>query len=293
MINRQTILSTIIPAVQNRDIDALRAFFAADADVNATPGTYAYHAAKFVKFLDSGNPEFSIFSENGNSKLPFLAFSALAIASCPGMGACADYCYSMRAWRYPAALFRQIQNSLLLQTVDGRTDIRAEFYRTLDMRAFRDRPAIDFRLYVDGDFSDVSDMCFWFDLLKSTPQVDAYGYSKSWDVFRAYHAAGNTFPENYALNLSSGSIHENDTELTAFMESLPVTRGHFVAVPIKADRKYSATKGEYREAGYRSAVREAFNGKAFVCPGQCGSCTGKGHACGMPTMKTAIVIGIH
>jgi hypothetical protein len=293
MIKRSIILSVIVPMVQANDIEGLRAFFAMDANPAADRGTYEYHANKFVRFLDTGKLEFSIFAESGNIKLPFLAFSSLAVATCPGMGSCADYCYSMRAWRYPAAMFRQIQNTLLLANESGRDMIRAEFARILNKRKFAEKDRVDFRLYVDGDFSNESDMGFWFDLIRDNPKVAAYGYSKSWGVFRAYQNAGNTFPSNYVLNLSSGSAYEGDAEITRYMESLPVTRGHFVAVPIKTDRKYSAPKGEYREPGYRAAVREAFQEKAFVCPGQCGTCTGKGHACGISSIGVPIVIGIH
>lgn len=36
------------------------------------------------------------------------------------------------------------------------------------------------------------------------------------------------------------------------------------------------------------------NAKVFPCPGACGSCTGKGHACGLPAMKGKVIaIAMH
>jgi hypothetical protein len=92
--------------------------------INAAPealekrGTWQYYAKKMLCYLESdlsGVPPFSIFAEKGNKKLPFAAFSSLALADCPGKGDCVKFCYSLRAWRYPAAFFRQLQNSLLMR----------------------------------------------------------------------------------------------------------------------------------------------------------------------------------
>ncbi len=63
---------------------------------------------KLLAFINDGEPRFSIFAKDGNGKLPFLAFS-----SAPGI----------RAWRYPAAFCRQMQNAILLQTETGKERI--------------------------------------------------------------------------------------------------------------------------------------------------------------------------
>ena len=68
----------------------------------------------------------------GNMKLPFYAFSSLPGFDCPGAGACLygdneytpenfgkGWCYSFTGWLYPAAFFRQLQNSLLLRSSAG------------------------------------------------------------------------------------------------------------------------------------------------------------------------------
>jgi hypothetical protein len=79
---------------------------------------------KLKAFLLYKKPGFSIFAKDGNGKLPFLAFSSLAGEGyCIGAGECLKFCYSFKAWRYPAAFCRQVQNSVLLQTKAGQKHI--------------------------------------------------------------------------------------------------------------------------------------------------------------------------
>ena len=62
-----------------------------------------------------------ILAADGNQKLPFVAYSTLPMASCPGAGGCQvvlvdnrkqGYCYSFTAWRYPDSFARQFRNCL-------------------------------------------------------------------------------------------------------------------------------------------------------------------------------------
>ena len=112
-------------------------------------GTWQYHGQRFLNWLENdlnGRAPFSIFAENGNKKLPFAAFSSLALADCPGKGDCVKFCYSLKAWRYPAAFFRQLQNSILLR-------LKPEVIRD----SFNDiKAGLTVRLFVDGDFKDVA-----------------------------------------------------------------------------------------------------------------------------------------
>ena len=135
-------------------------------------GYFRHYAKKLLNGLTSNNPFFAIISKNGNSKLPFYCFSSLPIYSCPGMGICETYCYSLKAWRYPAAFFRQIQNFILMR-FDKESIIKS--FNSIKKNA-------SFRLYVDGDFSSQSDCVFWFNLLKTRADIQTYGYSKSWDI---------------------------------------------------------------------------------------------------------------
>ena len=239
-------------------------------------GTWGYYGNRFADWLDdpSQAPSCTIF-QKGNAKLPFFAFSALPLVTCPGLGPCAIYCYSLKAWRFPNAFFRQCYNTIL---------IRERSIHLLD--AWLKLPAgTTVRLYVDGDFDSMKTLRHWFNLLDIRPDIRAYGYSKSFALFTAYKGR---WPANYKLNLSSGSRHKvSDT-----LRNLPITRGEFVAVPVP-----KGLAGKYTDPVYKSAVRESAKSiglKGFVCPGKCGTCTVKGHACGMESFNNVpILIGIH
>ena len=245
-------------------------------------GTWAYYAHKFQRFLDIGKPEFSLFTK-GNKKLDFKAWSVLPIVSCPGAGDCTEFCYSLKAWRYPAAFFRQAQNLWLL--IHEPCTIEREWMKLPE--------GITVRLYVDGDIHDIRTLEFWFRMLEQRQDIQAYGYSKSWGVFLDWHAGGYPFPENYKLNLSNGSIYSQD--MRKQMMQLPCTRGNFIAVdiPKEADAPIGNRTNEYRRAVREAAALAGYD-KAFVCPGKCGTCTPKGHACGLDTFTDInIAIGVH
>ena len=258
-------------------------------------GTWAFYAQKLLSWLEGdmeGKPPFSIFISKGNSKLPFCAFSSLALADCPGKGKCARWCYSLKAWRYPAAFFRQVQNSLLLRF---NRDVIEESFRGL-----KDLSVL--RLYVDGDFMDAETIAFWLQLIKERPDIVVYGYSKSWREFLSLAASGFEFPSNYLLNISSGSRHEG-TGLHNAIQQLPIARGDFVAVSVDPEfirsKAYQdkANKGSTR---YRKQVSEKLKAltnskKVFACPGNCGNCLPNGrHACGSKDFDgVTIGIGIH
>jgi hypothetical protein len=122
--------------------------------------------------------------------------------------------------------------------------------------------------------------------LRRLPNIDAYGYSKSFAELLAYDGLiFRDWPTNYMLNISSG--HNADAATVERVMALPITRGTFSAV--KVDHK-----PEHGSARTNAAIRKASASKVFPCPGKCGSCTGKGHACGLPQMKgVSIVIAIH
>ena len=234
-------------------------------------------------------PPFSIIGE-GNGKLPFLTFSTLPVLTCPGAGDCVEFCYSLKAWRYPNAWARQFQNTLLLSTRKGRWMIRRALDKQLSRPKYATLEQVDFRLYVDGDFAHVGDIHFWMQTLRARPQLAAYGYSKSFYEFLAYDVklalCEKEWPSNYVLNLSSG--HKHSPEMLREMRELPIVRGDFVAVQLPAN----ATKKP--GAQQRKELREAFGQKAFTCPGKCGDCTPKGHACGsMRFAQTPIIIAVH
>lgn len=76
-----------------------------------------------------------------------------------------------------------------------------------------------------------------------------------------------------------------------YVKALPITRGEFVAVSIGKKVK----SNDHGTIVTNAALRAAFpDTKIFPCPGTCGTCTGKGHACGMPSLKgITIAIAMH
>jgi hypothetical protein len=256
-------------------------------------GTWQYYAEKMLSYLESdfsGKTPFSVFAEKGNKKLPFAAFSSLALADCPGKGDCVNFCYSLRAWRYPAAFFRQLQNSLLMRLnpeVIEKAFLSIEEGRTV-------------RLFVDGDFKDVETLKMFMDLCKVRPDLDVYGYSKSWLEFIKLDATGYSWPSNYLTNASSGSRHEKTGLANAFL-NLPIVRGNFLAVKVDKthiQKRSYQDKTRQGSKDYRKDVLEKLRkiqSKAFACPGNCGNCLPSGrHACGSKDFAGVnIGIGIH
>ena len=249
--------------------------------------TSEYHALKFLNWLKYGGKlPFTVFTV-GNVKLPFLSFSTLPGVTCPGAGDCLinpingkrGYCYSFKAWRYPAAFFRQVQNTILMSNFPLIEDAlnNTIYLKNGNFRkAFSNLEKIDFRLYVDGDFSSTEDLKNWMQLLENNPLINAYGYSKSINLFLQLHDAGYKFPSNYVLNLSNGGKFDS---LRHILKDLYFVRGNFTAVKV--------SPGEN--------IRDKFDSKIFICPGKCGTCTNVGHACGNLTTfnNMEIVIPVH
>ena len=257
------------------------------------PRTSAYYLERMAQWIDNVNefgwmipePPFSIFIE-GNSKLPFYSFSTLPGETCPGAGACLDWCYSFLAWRYAGSFLRQLQNTILLATMDGRQVIEEAWDNLPDDCIVR--------LYVDGDFQTSTQFDWWMNLVAMSDRK-VYGYSKSWMEILTALDNGCLVPKNYVLNISSGSIH--DDRIRAMMLELPFAREVFESVSIALDELPEGFK-RYESREYHKRTREAYlaeTGKrAFSCPGQCGDCISNGqHACGNLDFAVPIVIGIH
>ena len=263
-----------------------------DIIANDSPGWQRY-AKKLLEYIDggfNGPAAFSIIAAKGNKKLPFYAFSSLALADCPGAGSCKSFCYSLKAWRYPAAFFRQLQNSLLLRYKPQ--VIKNAFYSIPQNKTLR--------LFVDGDFNSVETLRFFMDLCKGRKDLNVYGYSKSWRIFLQLNATGYDWPSNYLTNASSGSIYAGTGLQNAFLK-LPVVRGSFDAV--KVDKRFIDSRAYQDKTrplskDYRATVARILKnagGRGFACPGNCGNCLPAGrHACGSKQFKgISIGIGVH
>ena len=260
------------------------------ANIDANYRSWEYNAAKMLPFIkaiiNNEKPAavFSIITE-GNGKLPFLSYSSLPIVNCPGAGECKSYCYSLRAWRYPAAYFRQLQNTLLER--NNFEVITAAILEQLERPKYINKNKIDFRLYVDGDFPSYEILDNWFNFLAVNPKLAVYGYSKSIHLFIKRIETGDLWPVNYVLNLSNGGKYDH---LHGQLLNHKQIRGKFYAVSI--GRKTTPQKLTKTE---RAAIRKQSQNKVFICPGLCGSCTNTGHACGsLDIFKNKdIVIPIH
>lgn len=235
---------------------------------------------------------FNVF-KSGNGKHKFMNYSNIPVVNCPGAGACASesYCYSLNSMRFPKATLSWLQNQLLEQFYFNL--IQREFNTHLNdhyKKHLKQGLNIDFRLYNDGDFSNLDIMVLWFNLLKEFPQVKAYGYTKSLHLVKELSLMGYEFPDNYKFNLSSGSKFE-------YLQNDPVIlnnkcyRGKFISFDLEG-RKISPTKMTQED---KQTIRDNFKGKpVFICPGVCNTCTKVGHACGSDRFNNVnIVIPIH
>ena len=261
-------------------------------------GTYGYYFMKLARVFDyyakntTGNsPDlFSIFSGK-NTKLHYVNFSTLPGFTCPGAGECLNWCYSFKAWRNPAVFCRQLQNTILL---DNRKSVIRAAWNKL-------KPNIYVRLYVDGDIDSIETLGFWFSLLNTRRDLKSWGYSKSWNLFLDWHKQGLRFPDNYCLNISSGSIYDDDNALKSAVLELPITRGEFVAVDL--DGHYSNGFDRYDDTNYHREVRDklkaAYPGqRAFSCTGKCHDCLpsktmGNRPACAVVELDFNIGNGTH
>jgi len=276
-------LQTLAMAIQTGDTQSIsKALYSLQIDDDFSGKGWQANFAKLADLFADNKPRFSIFALGGNSKLPFVSFSTLPGVTCPGAGDCINFCYSYRAWRYPAAFARMVQNAYLMRFAPDQIAI------AFAQIAVKRPEGFDFRLYVDGDFSSGGDVAFWMELLKLTPNARAYGYSKSFAALLGY-SIGGIWPSNYQLNISSG--HNASFAMLQAVKTLPIVRGEFIAISI--GRKVKSSDHGKRETN--EAIRKAMGEtKVFPCPGSCGSCTGKGHACGLPAMKGRVIaIAMH
>ncbi len=268
-------LHTIADAIGARRYK--RAATLIDRALESEPGQdWNRHLGRLAEICRDYQPRFSILAE-GNSKLPFLAFGVLPGVSCPGAGDCLDFCYSFKAWRYPAAFARQAQNLILVRENFGAIESAFD-------KHYHGAP-VDFRLYVDGDFDSVETVNRWFKFLAANDWLITYGYSKSFNELRA----GIRAPDNYKLNLSSG--HNHSPRTVAAIRQMKIYRGDFIAVDIGRPVK----SADHGDRAHQKELRQAYGAPAFTCPGSCGDCLPDGaHACGSDRFKNVdIIIAAH
>lgn len=199
-------------------------------------------------------PPFTIFTE-GSIKLPFYQWSTVPGITCPGAGKCWDerpaaikidkngdpyrnisstphkaYCYSLSGWRQVYPYLRQLQNTILTRIFD-----KSHIERDM-MRVQKRNPRAVVRLFVDGDFDSLETLEFWMHTCRRFPEMEFYGYSKSWHIFVQYDEKhGGNWPDNYVLNLSNGTMWETlggeiYRKMSDRMLQIKCVRGRFIAI---------------------------------------------------------------
>jgi hypothetical protein len=231
-------------------------------------------------------------AEDGNVKLPFAAYSEMPIVTCPGAGGvagkfaqmggaalgaanvsdgvdvrgCASFCYSLKALRNPTVCYR-----LLVLTLGMSIDPAAHVAVVVDcmLKLHAKRGTKIMRLFVDGDFRSAAAIETWMEGIRVLGKhgIQVYGYSKSWPEFLDVdkRRGRNWWPENYTLNLSSGSRYFSDPAWLAHMKALPVTRGEFIAVdPLErlTWKAFTKARGVGIWRGYQKRINAIANGKA-------------------------------
>ncbi len=225
---------------------------------------------------------------SGNTKLPFVAYSEFPIATCPGAGGvslkygnalsgaalgnavlnddpggCGSFCYSIKALSYPATVARLLLLSLGA-TLDPARHVDTVMNRMVYESQTGNRPRI-MRLFVDGDFRDVTAVEEWMRACKmlSKHGITIYGYSKSWRELLETHKRNGSrksyWPSNFVLNLSSGSVHSD--QMKAKIAKLPIARGGFSAIdPFVrvVEKTYEQKEGPVKGRRMAAAVLAAY-----------------------------------
>jgi hypothetical protein len=281
-------------------------------------------------------PPFEVFTE-GSSKLPFFQWSTVPGATCPGAGKCWDespsevevdsqgrafrkqqsmpsgaYCYSLSGWRHVVPFLRQLQNTVLTRMSDKSHILRAMNKISEDGKKNREERVV--RLFVDGDFDSLSTLEFWMHICDRFPDLQFYGYSKSWDLFIEYDRKhGGVWPSNYALNLSNGTMWEKlDEKIPGIyarkideMMKISCVRGRFIAIkkvkskmPAYTEKMAKAEIDPRNVPGHEQHMRDVIEeaerqrakfgivGKMVSCPGKCFACVGKNYSGGERTKSS-------
>ena len=199
-------------------------------------------------------------------------------------GDCKDYCYSLRAWRYPAAYFRQLQNTLLMRFAP---DIVASAFARI-------RHGRTLGLYVDGDISSVSELDFWFRMLADRPDI---ARTVTLSRGKYFSSTGRVANELRAKPLEWFYLRGGNENAHAWPTGNPrgVYRGphgaSVLATPSSALHRERITK----TSGTRPAPDASGQNRVFSCTGRCGTCAQGSHACGDNSRfrGVMIAIGVH
>lgn len=117
----------------------------------------------------------------GNSRIWSFSLPSGTLETCPGMtNTCRSHCYAVAMARYRPGAFTRYQQNLMLSR-------RPEFARR--MQAFLIAHAVRIvRVHVGGDFTSPRYARAWLRIMKQSPRVRFYFYTRAWrapDIRRA------------------------------------------------------------------------------------------------------------
>lgn len=118
------------------------------------------------------------YLKKGNSKLgpDVWTFSLPSVTTCPGRGACEKFCYALALEkRWPDVRKSYARNHEATKTVGWEDVIRREIIR---------KECKTVRLHVAGDFYSAPYIRGWIRIVKATPDVSYFAYTRSWNVPR-------------------------------------------------------------------------------------------------------------
>jgi len=173
---------------------------------------------------------FHLLTENAKVGAP--AWSVLPVVTCGGAGTCKSYCYSLKAWRNPAAVGRQIQNTIIARLATTCSRYRVAFMQIMEdeiKKWGRKRHARKhIRLHVDGDMWTVEYLKMWAEIVASCPDSMVYTYTKAFEVWSEYDRlyGSITLPENLRVRLSTDHRYGN-ADVVRLVEHMHTTVGYF------------------------------------------------------------------
>ena len=139
-----------------------------------------------------------------NSSIYTYAFNLPAVETCPGAGACKEYCFALSEQkRYPSAMSYRQRSLELSKTVEFVPVVLAELDGLSKLHEKRNT-TFAVRIHASGDFYSMSYMIDWLQIAESRPDIKFYAYTKSiahWKRLQRSH----TIPSNFVLIYSMGS----------------------------------------------------------------------------------------
>lgn len=172
-----------------------------------------YEDVKYYLTLDENT---TVAVQNGNSKLGKGIYTVNLL---PGdtpltlkdgtqltniSGSCAGCCSGCKSACYAVNDTKRYHNTCIPS--QGANTLLARFDRPRffdDIQRFLDYNMVAaMRIHSSGEFLNYDYFLRWIEIAKNNPNVKFYCYTKRFNFIEKYFEAGNTFPDNFAVNVS-------------------------------------------------------------------------------------------